>query len=67
MALKKAIKDGSFDKLFYNHEMIFSVIKKAKLSQRRIFELHNPLLSDKTKELLSDDKLWLSPLNLTYK
>ncbi|WP_052380092.1 MULTISPECIES: hypothetical protein [unclassified Pseudoalteromonas] len=64
--LKKAIKDGSFDKLFYNHEMIFNVIKKANLSQRRIFELHNPLLSDKTKELLSDDTLWLSPLNLTY-
>jgi hypothetical protein len=64
--LKKAIKDGSFDKLFYNHEMTSGVIEKAKLSKRRVFELHNPLLSDKTKELLSDDTLWLSPLNLTY-
>lgn len=65
--LKKAIKDGSFDTLFYNHEMTSGVMEKAQLSRRRIFELHNPLLSEKTKQLLSDDKLWLSPLNPSIK
>jgi len=65
--LKKAIKDGSFDTLFYNHEMTSGVMEKAQLSKRRIFELHNPLLSEKTKKLLSDDKLWLAPLNQSIK
>lgn len=61
--LKLAIEDGSFDALFNQHEMTSGVIKKANLPHRRLFELHNPLLSDKTKQLLSNDRLWLAPLN----
>jgi len=61
--LRKAIEDGSFDTLFYSHEMTSDVIQKAKLSKRRLFELNNPLLSDKTKQILGDETLWLASLN----
>jgi len=63
VGLKKAINDGSFNSLFYSHKLTSGAIEKAQLSKRRIFELHNPLLSDKTKLLLSDDRFWLSSLN----
>jgi len=61
--LKKAIEDGSFDKLFYSHKMTAGVIERAQLFKRRVFELSNPLLSDKTKHILSDENLWLPSLN----
>ncbi|SFD76814.1 hypothetical protein [Pseudoalteromonas denitrificans] len=60
--LHKAIQDGSFDKLFNSHEMTSTAIKKANIPQRRLFELENPLLSPKTKSILTDNNLWFSVL-----
>ncbi len=52
--LSKAVEDGSFDRIFYAY--YGSTIARANLHQRRIFELHNPLLV-----FPSDARLWYSP------
>jgi hypothetical protein len=54
-----ALKDGSFDRLFYNHPDIKEALDKANLKSRRIFELTNPLLTDETP--LNDKAMWLTP------
>ncbi len=54
-----ALQDGSFDQLFYNHPNITKVLKLAKLKERRIFRIENPLLSPKTP--LKQKNLWYSP------
>ncbi|KKA43896.1 diguanylate cyclase [Salinivibrio sp. KP-1] len=46
--LEIAIKDGSFDKLFFNHPMIKDALEKSRLKDRVIFRLDNPHLHDKT-------------------
>lgn len=57
--LRMALNDGSFDTLFYNHPVIKNVLKEAKLNERRIFELKNPLLSPETP--LDQKELWYRP------
>lgn len=52
-----ALKDGSFDKLFYNHPDIKNVLEKVDAKNRIIYELKNPLLSKETP--LDNDSLWL--------
>lgn len=54
---KLAIKDGSFDKLFYNHKDIKNVLKKANLKDRIIYKLSNPLLPENTP--LDKKSYWL--------
>jgi hypothetical protein len=54
-----ALKDGSFDTLFYNHPTIKKVLKLANLKERRLFRLNNPLLSAATP--LDQKELWYSP------
>jgi hypothetical protein len=56
---RMALKDGSFDRLFYNHPDIKEALDKANLKSRRIFELTNPLLTDETP--LNDKAMWLTP------
>jgi len=56
---RAAIKDGSFNKLFFNHPTIAKVLELAKLKERRIFRLKNPLLSPET--LLDQKELWYNP------
>lgn len=56
--LNEAIDDGSFDSLFLNNPMVKMVIKKANLSQRRIFKLQNPELPPLTP--LDDPRLWIN-------
>lgn len=56
---RAALKDGSFDQLFYNHPVIANVLKLAKLKERRIFRIKNPLLSPETP--LDQKELWYSP------
>ncbi len=51
IGLEMAIKDGDFDKLFNQHEETKVVLSNAKLSQRKIFLLDNPFLTDETKAL----------------
>lgn len=56
---RKALEDGSFDLLFYNHPDIKEVLERADLKNRRLFELKNPLLPEETP--LHDKKLWYTP------
>lgn len=56
---RMALKDGSFDRLFYNHPDMKEALEKANLKSRRIFELKNPLLSKETP--LNDKSLWHTP------
>jgi hypothetical protein len=54
-----ALKDGSFDRLFYGHPDIKEALERANLKDRRIFELKNPLLPKETP--LNDKSLWHTP------
>ncbi|WP_394130090.1 hypothetical protein [Shewanella maritima] len=56
--LHLAIEDGSFERLFAQHPITTSVLEKANIDQRQVFEIANPLLSPKTVELLSQSHLW---------
>ncbi len=57
--LKLAIEDGSFDKLFYSHPTTAKVLQQANLKNRKVFEIGNPSLSPKSRELLNNRALWL--------
>lgn len=54
-----ALKDGSFNKLYYNHPIIKEVLKAANLKERRIFRIANPLLPPETP--LDQKELWYHP------
>lgn len=41
-------QDGSFDRHFYEHPSIAKMIKGIDMRNRRVFELHNPLLPEET-------------------
>lgn len=56
--LNKAIDDGSFQMMFEEHPVTVNMIKDAKLEQRKVFKLFNPLLSVETQKLLEDKRLW---------
>lgn len=54
--LEKAIADGSFDTLFYNHPINKFTFENAKLSSRIRLSLANPLLPEETP--LARKELW---------
>lgn len=56
--LEKAIADGSFDRLFNRY--FLSSIRSAKIKDRVIFELKNPLIKDGSLPL-KNSKLWFHP------
>ncbi|WP_065188569.1 hypothetical protein [Shewanella woodyi] len=58
--LRNALLDGSFEALFNNHAITSQVIERANLPLRRIFTLDNPLLSQESKNLLSEKELWFN-------
>lgn len=60
--LEKAIKDGSFDRYFFNSPIIKAMLDKADLKNRRPFYLNNPMLTPETP--LDREELWLNPLEL---
>lgn len=55
--LRRAIRDGSFDQLFYAYYGEF--IRNADLPKRKVIRLRNPLLSDETP--LQQPHLWFRP------
>ncbi|MDC8832414.1 hypothetical protein [Alteromonas gilva] len=55
--LEIAIQTGQFDALFYQY--FGEVIKKARLEQRHLIKVSNPLLND--QEYLANDALWFKP------
>ncbi len=58
--LEAALADGSFDQLFFAY--YGETLRRAKLGQRRIIELSNPLLPSATP--LDRDELWLTQKKL---
>lgn len=57
LGLNRAIADGSFDKIFYNDPMVKSVLEKANLEERLVFNLQNPTLPKETP--VDRPELWL--------
>lgn len=58
LGFNRAIADGSFDKVFYNSPIVQSVIEKANLEKRLVFEIKNPNLSPQTP--VERPELWLN-------
>ena len=64
VGFEQAIKDGSFDQLFFNNSMIKNALQKAKLNRRRVFHLKNPNMA---LEALTDrKKYWLDLEGLVW-
>ena len=51
--LNIAIKDGSFDKLFYNHPSNSQIFKKIDFKKMKIFKLDNPFLTKETRKVMN--------------
>src|SRR5690606_2045573 len=58
--LKIAIEDGSFDEVFYHDPMVKGALEKANVAERLVFEIENPHLTDGTKAILKNEKLWFN-------
>ncbi|MEJ6472727.1 hypothetical protein [Pseudoalteromonas piscicida] len=61
--LKKAIEDGSFDKLFFSHPVTREAIAKAKFEERQILKLQNPNLSGHTRDILFNPNYTWQPIH----
>lgn len=59
---RTAIEDGSFDQLFFNHELVRNAFEKSNFKARKIFHLPNPNISASTYQRNSE--LWLNIENL---
>lgn len=59
--LNIAIENGDFDREFYNHSSMKPLFKEGNIKNRRIFKIPNPFLTEETKKLLDDDRLWYLP------
>lgn len=62
IGLMKLMNSGEFDNFFNNNTLFSGVLEKANLAARKVFELNNPLISEETKDLINDDRLWLKLL-----
>lgn len=54
-----AIKNGSFDKHFYNHPSVKQALQKVNFKKMKVFKLDNPLLTPETKSLIGKKDLIL--------
>lgn len=59
VGLLRAINDGRFDKLFRTANNIDHLSAQLKLKQRRVFQLSNTLVSDKTRAIQRDERYWM--------
>lgn len=55
--LEIAIKDGSFDEVFYNSELIKTTFKSSKLTERTVIKIDNPYLPKDAP--IERKELWL--------
>ncbi|NQZ81735.1 MAG: hypothetical protein HRT52_12035 [Colwellia sp.] len=58
--LTNLVNSGEFEQFFHHHKLISGVIDRAKLHDRKVFDLTNPLISDYTQKLLNDKRLWMT-------
>ncbi|VUD47746.1 hypothetical protein TDB9533_01089 [Thalassocella blandensis] len=63
--LLKAIDDGSFDELFYNHALIKPVFEKSRILSRLVIELNNPQLHPQTP--VKNARFWFQSPILSQK
>lgn len=59
--LNIAIKDGSFDKIFYNHPSNKELFQKVNFKNMKIFKVENPYLTQETKKIMNDKKYIFNP------
>lgn len=59
LGLNKAIDNGKFDQMFYQHSVTKMIFSSANLAQRKVFYFENPFLSPTTKAIMADKRLWL--------
>lgn len=57
--LIRAIESGEFDEYFYNHPTTRAITELAKIEERVIFEIDNPILPPLTP--IDDKRLWYKP------
>lgn len=57
--LTQLFESGKFEHFFLNHKVTSGILTKANVNERTTFSLHNPLLSEKTKALLTNKRLWI--------
>jgi hypothetical protein len=62
IGLKRLLDSGGFDDFFKSNSLFSDILEKSNLSKRKVFKLHNPLMSEKTKALILDERLWLKLL-----
>ena len=57
--LEKLLISGEFNQLFLSHKITSGILEKSHARQRTTFDLTNPLLSERSKALLRDKRLWI--------
>lgn len=57
--LAQLLESGKFEHFFINHRITSDILTKANVKNRTTFTLHNPLLSERAKELMKDKRLWI--------
>jgi len=55
--LEKMDKSGELHNYFIHHAVTKSILQKANINERTIYELTNPLLSERTKQILEQRKI----------
>lgn len=58
--LLKLQQSGEFENFFKRHKITSGILDKANAKNRTVYSLDNPLLSEKTKDLLEDKHLWIN-------
>lgn len=56
--LNQMIKSGEFEQFFLTHPLTAGLEEKVKPHQRRVFELRNPIISNKAEEVILQQPLW---------
>ena len=52
-----AIAEGAYDELFFNHPMIRSILDVAKLKERKVLRITNPMLTPRAP--IDRPELWM--------
>lgn len=60
LGLKSLLESGEFEKFFSEHTVTSGILDKANIKNRITFNLPNHLLSERSKELLADKRLWIT-------
>ena len=63
LGLNKALNNGKFDKFFNEHLITRDTLDRANIQSRKVFHLVNPQLSEQTKAIISNPRLWLNNLH----